>query len=480
MKRHTTADPLDIPLLPWSECDLFTVRDLLNGGVSVLGAPGAAKTSGSSAHLRDAILNLKHAGLNSTVLALAAKPEDVGDWRGACEQAGRAGDFRVFGPGHPLKLNPTDYLMQRGATPREVAHLFKAVGETQQAGNARGGENSDFFESQELRLHEQTFTVLWLADRSIAMPAVQLFVNGRALNPEMRRNEHWLAGPHYQALVRAERAPKTPAEAHDFKNAAAYFCLELPALDLKTSSSIVTGAMTAVNTMCGSVVYDLMGGETNFELMKPGSVTVVDAPPPYFGNAGYVLNTWVKVLAQWEVLRRRWGPQDGIHVLWCDEAHLTVTSRDLPYLAMSRSHGGCSVYISQSLPSYFEKMGSGPRAEHQAHALIGCFGTSIFHALACVKTAEYAQQKCGMGTRIRYSGGFGPVQSVADELFGAGSYHGGFAQHFEPLMPAAAFMHGLRTGGPQNDFLADCVVVKSGVPFAASGRNFLRVTFRQR
>jgi hypothetical protein len=40
------------------------------------------------------------------------------------------------------------------------------------------------------------------------------------------------------------------------------------------------------------------------------------------------------------------------------------------------------------------------------------------------------------------------------------------------------FMIG-RTGGPENSYVADAVVVKSGEPFA-SGMNYLRVAFSQR
>ena len=40
------------------------------------------------------------------------------------------------------------------------------------------------------------------------------------------------------------------------------------------------------------------------------------------------------------------------------------------------------------------------------------------------------------------------------------------------------FLNGLRTGGPHNGLLVDCVVVRSGEPFA-DGRNHLFATFSQ-
>lgn len=42
-----TKDQLDTPLLQWSPADVFTVRDLLNGGVCITGRAGSGKTSSS-------------------------------------------------------------------------------------------------------------------------------------------------------------------------------------------------------------------------------------------------------------------------------------------------------------------------------------------------------------------------------------------------------------------------------------------------
>lgn len=53
-----SKDPLDNPLLWWSETDAFTVRDLLNGGVSIIGRAGSGKTSSSGREIGQAILNL--------------------------------------------------------------------------------------------------------------------------------------------------------------------------------------------------------------------------------------------------------------------------------------------------------------------------------------------------------------------------------------------------------------------------------------
>jgi hypothetical protein len=67
-----------------------------------------------------------------------------------------------------------------------------------------------------------------------------------------------------------------------------------------------------------------------------------------------------------------------------------------------------------------------------------------------------------------------------DELLGNGTgFHGSFSETYEQVLQDQAFMSGLRTGGPDNGFLADAWVLKSGEPFA-DGRNHLFATFNQK
>ena len=49
--------PLDAPLFHWSPHDPFRVRDLLNGGVLILGRAGSGKTSSSGRTIMQAIVN---------------------------------------------------------------------------------------------------------------------------------------------------------------------------------------------------------------------------------------------------------------------------------------------------------------------------------------------------------------------------------------------------------------------------------------
>src|SRR5580692_5713033 len=67
-----TREQLDTILGSWTDIDPFTVRDLLNGGVSIMGRVGSGKTSGSGKWLGESIVNFPKSG----GLILCAKPED--------------------------------------------------------------------------------------------------------------------------------------------------------------------------------------------------------------------------------------------------------------------------------------------------------------------------------------------------------------------------------------------------------------------
>jgi hypothetical protein len=56
-RKKLRPHPLDEVLLQWTARDVFRVRDLLNGGVLIIGRTGSGKTSSSGAALMEAIIN---------------------------------------------------------------------------------------------------------------------------------------------------------------------------------------------------------------------------------------------------------------------------------------------------------------------------------------------------------------------------------------------------------------------------------------
>jgi hypothetical protein len=85
VKEKIITGILDQVLLMWTDRDPFRIRDLLNGGVLVLGRAGSGKTSSSGRTLMQAIVNHPRSG----GLILCAKPEDAADIHSIFLKAGR-------------------------------------------------------------------------------------------------------------------------------------------------------------------------------------------------------------------------------------------------------------------------------------------------------------------------------------------------------------------------------------------------------
>src|SRR5690348_7647790 len=96
-------DGLDTALLNWTPDDPFTRRDLLDGGVLIIGRTGSGKTSSSGMVLARRIVQDKNK--NSCGLINAAKPEDVGMWKQIFAEAGRSNDLIIFDASGKWRFN---------------------------------------------------------------------------------------------------------------------------------------------------------------------------------------------------------------------------------------------------------------------------------------------------------------------------------------------------------------------------------------
>src|SRR5690349_13141124 len=95
-------DPLDAPVLHWTNRDALTVRDLL-ASVIIFGRSGSGKTSSSGFQLLRSIVAMKRSG----GLILGAKPEDKGMVQAIFKAVGR--ELLVFEADGKLRLNFLDY-----------------------------------------------------------------------------------------------------------------------------------------------------------------------------------------------------------------------------------------------------------------------------------------------------------------------------------------------------------------------------------
>jgi hypothetical protein len=478
-RKCPLIDPLDRQLLQWSPHDPFTVRNLLDGGVCIMGRVGSGKTSSSGRLLGEAIVGMA----NSSGLICVPKSEDVAMWRQTFAKAGRPNDLLEFdADGSPLRLNFLQEAQRHGGHTREITRCIMTIGETLRSNDQRGnGEDSAFWAREQERMIYNAVEVLKAAGRSVSALDLQAFITSAAFSPTQLSEPAWQSGFHCRAMEAAYMAAKSPMEAHDFELAVDYWLGEIPNMADRTRSSIMTSVLGLLHVFNTGIVRELVSTTTNVspdDMLERRKWVLVNVPPARFGDLGTFINAGWKYLTQRRVLRREAVSGDPIHVCWCDEANQFVNQFDGCYSLQARSHLGCLVFLTQSLHSMYSAH-NGEGGRHQVDSLLSNFGQRIFHVCGDIQTAEWASALAGKRLETFMGGSMQPARDVYDELMGHQHFSGSFSTHYEPALQASVFMQGLRTGGVRNGYLADAILIKSGEPFS-SGENFLRVTLSQR
>lgn len=472
---ESPVDPLATPLIHLTAHDPFTVRDLLNGGVCIMGRSGSGKTSSSGmCFARELIHHPRSGGL-----ILAAKPEDPAMWKRWFAEAGRSEDLLIFAPDAPLRFNFLDHVLQSGGSTREVTRTLMVIGETLRGSDTRGGENADFWEGEQTRMIYNAVEILRKADGKLTPWNLQRFIADAAANPAQIHDPAWQDGVHFQAMWRAFNAPKAAIEQHDHDLARLYWFSELPAMNDRTRTSISTGVFGLLHVLNTGIVRELVGTTTTVtpdDLFR-GKWVLVNMPPPEFGDMGACVNAGFKYLTQRAVLRRHAQPGDAINVIWCDEYHQYCNSYDAHYLAQSRSHLGAMVVLTQSVHGLFSAL-KGEAGKAQANMLLSNFHTKIAHALGDSDSANFFQNLIGRDRTTFIGGSTASAKDPWHAVTDGGGITGSFSEQVTNVVEAREFTSGLRTGGPP-DFACDAIVVRSGQPFS-TGNNWLRVTFSQR
>lgn len=470
-KNPEPLNPLDRTVLNLGQ-DAITVRDTLRS-IFISGMTGSGKTSSSGKTLMAGLARIPGSG----GCIFAAKPEDVDDVRQVFRQAGRLGDLVVMSPDTGIQVNVLNLLQQIIADCREIANFYKVLMES--IGHSDGGgEMAGFFEGARNVMIESSVMLVSLADGDLRPDVLRKFIEGAAQNPAQTQDEEWRMGFHNSILRKAMRNAVLPHQKVDFEVANAYFTKQLPRLSQRTRSCIESDVCNLLNVLSGSLVRFAIASGSNFQPFETlgGRWLLIDYPPTTRGMSGTLINAAMKYVMQRMILWRKFTPGDGPHYLWLDEYQQYINSFDAFYLAQSRSHGGGMVCLTQSIESLYAAM-QGERGHHLVNALLGNFGTKIFHG-ADVATASWGQSLAGKEMRAFVGGSTASDEDWFSALFGQQKSQSSYSTHYEHVLQLADFF-GLRTGGRLQDYTCDSIVIKSGEPFS-DGRFHKFVSWRQR
>ena len=458
-------NPLDRPFLTWPTGDKYTIADMLRS-MAIFGATGTGKSSASALGLVRSIL-----GTNAGGLVLCSKPEDRNWWMDRLKEAGRIDDAILFAEDSPHRCNYMDFESRHGAGPRVYAlpddHRRGAGRPGRQAtGSVLAGINE--------RIIYQAIVPVLAAYGKADAPSIQRFINTAAYKPALLVDEEWQAGYHNQTLEIANARVKDPLLRYDLIQANDFWPGEFAGMDDRPRSSGLLGVNNCLHVFNSGLVRELCSTTTTFtpESIEFGKWVIVDFPVPKYGVSGKFIMAGLKYLTQRHILRRTFTPGDPPIVIYADEAQTVVNSEDADFVLQARSHGGCLLYLTQSIANYQERMG-----KENADMLIGQMAHKIFHVVDPA-TARYASELAGSAMQETYGGNQQAPGDLMDQMLGVGQWNGNVNQGVLPLIEPRKFMIG-RTGGHSYGLMVDSWVIRLGMPFRG-GSSAIRCSWSQR
>jgi hypothetical protein len=447
--------------------------------VLILGKSGSGKTSGAGDYLLRRLVRYR----NSSGLILAAKFEDKKAVQRIFREERSLGDLLILEPGGQLRLNILDHEMQRGARPADLTQLLLLLSETMDRMEGSGHGGDSFFRSKARQGLDHAIALLTRATGKLDPWALQCFISGAAMSLEELNDPQWQQSFHAQVLADAEANCTTDIQRHDIAAATQYWKSTWPRMNDRTRTSIEAHIDSPLHTFNTGIVRDLLATSTSVTpglLEKERKWLLLNAPITPGDATATFLNAAVKLCFQKYVLSREANPGDPLLCLWADECQLHANSFDRAYVEACRSRIACYVALTQSAHALYSRIG-GKGGEHETDALLTNFGHVICHTLGDHKTAEHFSSLLG---KCREGFVSPTIPSGPDDLYdaivwGKSGISVSASESYQPVLQPAAFLSGLRCGGPP-DNVVDAIVIRSGLKFNASRENYLFTRFRQR
>jgi hypothetical protein len=521
------TNDLDAPLLQISAQDKFTLRDACQG-VHVFGGIGSGKTSGSGRAIASAYLRAGFGGL-----VLAAKPEEVDNWIAYARANGRANSLILFGERGGGGFNFITYeLARQGADGiGSVIECLMRILEAARLSNPNPGQSGQQFWDDAMRqLLRNTIPVLYAATGTVRIPDIIRFVSSAPQSLGQARDAEWQAQSFmFRTVLAARQNPVRHLDAEDFDKSASYWRDEFAQLDPKTRSNIAISLSTALDRFNRGRLHKAFCTETTLvpELTFHGAIIVMDMSALTWNEDGIIAQQLFKYMWQRAVLARNRleaRHRDRPVFLWADESQYFVNSFDAEFQSACRGSRACTVYLTQSLPTYYAKIG-GEQAKHKADMLLANFVTKIFHNNADPETNRWAADTIGriIQRRGTYNEGSSTGRSFgmnegensnwgtssstgssrdahgnysSTSSFGSNrgggestgrnrglnrgqSYSDGYSETMDYEIEPGDFSRALKTGGPANGKNVTAVWFQAGKIFRDSRRNYLLTRFEQ-
>jgi len=473
-------------LIPWSKRVGWTLRNSFEGTL-VLGGTGSGKTSGSGRAIAHAMLKSEFG-----FLVMTAKSEETPLWAGYCRDTGRWRDLVVFRPGGPYRFNPFDYELKRagaGAGQTEnIVNLFSTITELAERNTGHGGggrEDEGYWRRANRQLCRNLVDLLVMATGRVNVPDMYRLLMSAPTSRKQISSQEWQQESFcYQCLLKADARRKTPQQARDLPAVVAYWLKEYPQLSDKTRSVIVSTFTSLVDVLNRGVLRDMFCGETNItpEVIEKGKVVVIDLPLKEFAEVGQIAQAIWKFCFQRAIERRNIRKSPRPVALWADEAHFFANSYDMQFQTTCRAARVATVYLSQNISNFYATLGGDHSGKAQADSLLANLCTRILHANTDTVTNYWAAEMIGKRRQFFINANNNYSTEAASGWFGlpeGRTTSAGISEQLDYELQPSVFSQ-LRTGGRENKYMVEAIVVQNGQPYADTGRNWRLASFKQR
>jgi hypothetical protein len=483
------------PLLWLSGRDALTIENAFSG-IHVFGSNGSGKSTGSGRYVAEAMCA---AGFGGCVIA--AKPGDRAFWQELMRKVGREEHLFIIAPDQPWRFNVIAYDLNRASGLSEridnVMATFDDV--LSQAGQTFGGEAQQWINAAK-DLMRRAVAILAAAYDSFTYGDIIDFI------AEAPESTDKVSAPDFsecrfaRIIARAEQRNASQFQWTDFHRFKTYWTRDYPRLPVNTRES----ARFVLNHLHGSLetgrAKELFGADSTVfpEDSHNGAVIFVDLPAS--DSANIAAQILFKIVWQGAVLRRGDALRQKLRpvFLWADESHLIVSLNDTKYQSLCRQAGGCTVYLTQNLSSYQQRL-PGPDSTAAAHALLGYFQVHVFHAQADTATLKFTQElfdkkmirlrgvsiTTGNGDSLTTGQGDGShVNARPGRQMGQGRERSeSETDSFQEQLHDAVTIRQLttlKTGGARNGYIVGAFVFNTGRVWRRSKTTYLYTEFAQR
>jgi hypothetical protein len=464
-------DILDTPILQLSETDFLDARAGAEGIIS-LGGPGSGKSTGSGDNI--AIGSLK-AGFGAVFFC--AKGDEEQRILRLVDLVGRGHEARVFSPYSGEVFDPLFYESQRNPKwmdPERLIEVFSGIFSHDSHGGS-GGDNK-FWEQGVNRVIRNDSQLLHIAREPISIANIDRMLGSHPTFKGEEEHLEWQKSYLAEITNKIRTRPEqlTEAEWTNVEVAAEFCYRRWPELDERPRSSL----HATWSNMADPVLFEpyrslLSGAKCSMvpeEVIHDRAIHIINFPLLELGRPGRDISMLIRNCYQRAFLARKISECGNPVLMYTDECQYFLGPKDNFFQQTCRSNRVINVMLTQNILNMAEQLGEtqvGPKTK----AILGNFGTKIFHQQNETETCIYAADQIGK-------------HYVFQENFNAGQAGAAFggSRQLAYIVEPIEFTR-LRKPDGNNPF-AEAIVYQSGKTFNATrteknpeGTNYLRCFF---